>query len=98
MKKIRLLLIEDNHLLRDGIFSIPKTHKNIVIVAASGDGKNSLPKIQRINPNVVLLDLGLRSQNSLHVVETLKKEFPSIPLKAISIILWRNSHYIRGWK
>jgi DNA-binding NarL/FixJ family response regulator len=76
MKKIRLLLIEDNHLLRDGIFSILKTHKDIVVVAASGDGKNSLPKIQKLKPNVVLLDLGLRSQNSLHVVETLKKEFP----------------------
>ncbi|MDR3667024.1 MAG: response regulator transcription factor [Ignavibacteriaceae bacterium] len=76
MKKIRLLLIEDNRLLRDGIFSILKTHKDIVIIAASGDGKNSLSKIQELKPNVVLLDLGLRSQNSLHVVEIVKKEFP----------------------
>jgi DNA-binding NarL/FixJ family response regulator len=76
MKKIRLLLIEDNRLLRDGIFSILKSHKDIVIIAASGDGKNSLSKIQQLKPNVVLLDLGLRSQNSLHVVEVVKKEFP----------------------
>ena len=76
MKKIRLLLIEDNRLLRDGIFSILKFHKDIVIIAASGDGKNSLAKIQQLKPNVVLLDLGLRSQNSLHVVEIVKKEFP----------------------
>ena len=76
MKKIRLLLIEDNRLLRDGIFSILKTHKDIVIIAASGDGKNSLSKIQQLKPNIVLLDLGLRSQNSLHVVEIVKKEFP----------------------
>jgi DNA-binding NarL/FixJ family response regulator len=76
MKKIRLLLIEDNRLLRDGIFSILKAHKDIVIIAASGDGKNSLSKIQQLKPNVVLLDLGLRSQNSLHVVEIVKKEFP----------------------
>jgi DNA-binding NarL/FixJ family response regulator len=76
MKKIRLLLIEDNRLLRDGIFSILKKHKDIIIVAASGDGKNSLPNIQKLKPNVVLLDLGLRSQNSLHVVEIVKKEFP----------------------
>jgi len=76
MKKIRLLLIEDNRLLRDGISSILKFHKDIVIVAASGDGKNSLAKIQQLKPNVFLLDLGLRSQNSLHVVEIVKKEFP----------------------
>lgn len=76
MKKIRLLIIEDNRLLRDGIHSILKAHKDIVIVAASGDGKHTLVKIKELKPNVILLDLGLRSQNSLHVVEIVKKDFP----------------------
>lgn len=76
MKKIRLLLIEDNRLLRDGIHSILKAHKDIVIIAASGDGKHTLLKIKELKPNVILLDLGLRSQNSLHVVEIVKKDFP----------------------
>ncbi|MCL4547095.1 MAG: response regulator transcription factor [Bacteroidetes bacterium] len=76
MKKIRLLLIEDNRLLMDGILAILKPQKDIVIIAASGDGKNTLVKIKELKPNVVLLDLGLRSQNSLHVVEIVKKDFP----------------------
>ena len=76
IKKIRLLIIEDNRLLRDGIHSILKAHKDIVIIAASGDGKHTLLKIKELKPNVILLDLGLRSQNSLHVVEIVKKDFP----------------------
>lgn len=76
MNKIRVLLIEDNRLLRDGILAILKPHKDIVIVAASGDSKNTYIKIQKLKPNVILLDLGLRNQNSLHVVETVKREFP----------------------
>ncbi|MFH1195394.1 MAG: response regulator transcription factor [bacterium] len=76
MNKIRLLLIEDNRLLRDGITTILKPHKDIIVVAASGDSKNTFLKIQNLKPNVVLLDLGLRSQNSLRVVEIMKKEFP----------------------
>ncbi|OGU55343.1 MAG: hypothetical protein A2V66_03980 [Ignavibacteria bacterium RBG_13_36_8] len=76
MKKIRLLLIEDNRLLRNGVMSILKPHKDINIVAASGDSKNTVLKIHKLKPNVVLLDLGLRSQNSLHVVEMVRKEFP----------------------
>lgn len=76
MKKIRLLIIEDNRLLRDGILGILKPHKDIIIIAASGDGKNTIVKIKQLKPNVVLLDLGLRSQNSLHVVEIVKKDFP----------------------
>lgn len=71
-----MLIIEDNRLLRDGIFSILKPHKDIIIIAASGDGRNTLVKIKQLKPNVVLLDLGLRSQNSLHVVEIVKKDFP----------------------
>ena len=76
MKKIRLLLIEDNRLLRDGILSILKPYKDILIIAASGDGKNTLVKIKQLKPNVVLLDLGLRSLNSLQVVELVKTDFP----------------------
>lgn len=77
MKKIRLLLIEDNRLLRDGMFSILKPHKDIVIISASGDAKNTIAKIRQLKPNVILLDLGLRSQNSLHVVEVVKNDFPA---------------------
>lgn len=76
MRRIRLLLIEDNRLLRNGVMSILKSHKDINIVAASGDGKNTILKIHKLKPNVVLLDLGLRSQNSLHVVEMVRTEFP----------------------
>ena len=77
MKKIRLLLIEDNRLLRNGILAILKPHKDIFIIAASGGAKNTLVKIKQLRPNVILLDLGLRSQNSLHVVELVKKDFPN---------------------
>ncbi len=75
MKKIRLLLIEDNRLLRNGILRILKPHKDIVSIASSGEEINTVLKIQQLNPNVILLDLGLRSQNSLQVVEMVKKEF-----------------------
>ncbi len=76
MKKIRLLIIEDNRLLKDGILTILKPHKDIDIISSSGDGKITILKIKQLKPNVVLLDLGLRSQNSLHVVEIVKKDFP----------------------
>ncbi len=74
--KIRLLLIEDNRLLRDGLASMLKGHKDISVVGASGNSENTVLRIHQMKPNVILLDLGLRSQNSLHVVEIVRKEFP----------------------
>lgn len=76
MKKIKLLLIEDNRLLREGLISILKPYKDIALTAASGNGRNTVQKIKQLKPDVVLLDLGLRSQNSLHVVELVKSDFP----------------------
>ncbi|MGE5363167.1 MAG: LuxR C-terminal-related transcriptional regulator [Bacteroidota bacterium] len=76
MIKIRLLLIEDNRLLRDGILEILKPNKDIKVIPASGNGKETLEKLRKLKPNVILLDLGLRSQNSLHIVEIVKKDFP----------------------
>jgi DNA-binding NarL/FixJ family response regulator len=76
MNEIRLLLIEDNRLLRDGIVAMLKGHRTIKVVAASGNGENTVLRIQELKPNVILLDLGLRSQNSLHVVELVRKDFP----------------------
>ena len=76
LKKIRLLLLEDNRLLRDGIAAMLKGHRDIRVVAASGGGEKRILKIHELKPNVILLDLGLRSHNSLHVVEIVKKEFP----------------------
>ena len=76
VKKIRLLLIEDNRILREGITAILKSHKDISIVTESGKSKNTIRKIHELKPNVILLDLGLRSQNSLALVEMFKKEFP----------------------
>lgn len=73
--KIKILLIEDNRLLRDGILAIFRPLKDIIILAASGDDRQTLVKIRQLKPTVILLDLGLRSQNSLHVVEIVKKDF-----------------------
>lgn len=74
MKKTRLLLIEENHLLREGLIAILKRQKDIKVVAVSGD--SAVLKIHQLKPDVILLDLDLRSQNSLHAVETVKEEFP----------------------
>src|SRR6185503_4894203 len=76
MSIIRLLLIEDNRLLRDGIAGMLKVQKDIKVVATSGSGSDTILSIHKLKPNVILLDLGLRSQNSLRVVEIVKKEFP----------------------
>ena len=77
MKKIRLLLIEDNRLLHDGIISMLKNQHDIKIVMVSENIKNTVKGIGQLKPDIILLDLGLRNRNSLTIVEVVKKDFPN---------------------
>jgi DNA-binding NarL/FixJ family response regulator len=77
MKKIKLLLIEDNQLLRDGIIAMLNKCRDIRILAESKNNGNTVLKIQQLMPDIILLDLGLRNQNSLKVVSIIKRDFPN---------------------
>jgi len=80
MAKIRIMLVEDNRILREGISATLKGHKDVMVAAVSDGRHNTLAKTREVKPQVVLMDLGLDSQNSLEIVESVKKDFPSIKI------------------
>ncbi|MHB8336774.1 MAG: response regulator [Ignavibacteriaceae bacterium] len=85
MKKIRLLLIEDDPLLRNEIIAMLKKQNDIKIIASSGNKENSVIKIKQLKPDIILLDLGLRNMNSLNAVEIVKKDFPNAKVIIIDL-------------
>ena len=85
MAKIRVLLIEDNRLLREGMDAMLNEQPDIKALSASGNG-DAFEKAKKLKPHVVLLDLGLKSQNSLKVVEQIKKRFPGTEVVVMDLI------------
>jgi DNA-binding NarL/FixJ family response regulator len=73
-KVIALALIEDNRLVREGITSLLNQLPDLKVVAATSSADLSL--LGKVNPQVVLLDLGLRNGDSLRIAETVRTEFP----------------------
>ena len=86
MKRIRLLLIEDNRLLREGMTQMIRKQPDLDIVAASENFKSVEPAAQKLNPHVVLLDQCLRDQNSLRAVEEIKKIIPQAKVIVMGLI------------
>jgi len=86
INKIRILLIEDNRLLREGISELLKKQPDMKVVTTVGNGENILALIDKQKPSVVLLDLGLRSQNSLRIVKLVKKDFSEIKIIVMDLI------------
>ena len=71
---ITIALIEDNRLVRQGIAELLKPLSDFRVVAV-GDSSD-VGVLTDANPQVVLLDLGLRHDDSLRVAEKVKKELP----------------------
>lgn len=86
MKRIRVLLIEDNRLLRDGIESMLKKQPEMNVVASAGNGENILTLSEKHKPDIILLDLGLRSQNSLHIVKQIRQHFKETRIIVMDLI------------
>ena len=86
MKKIHILLIEDNKLLRDGLAAILNKQKDIGVIGIISNGENILKQMDTHKPDIVLLDLGLRSQNSLQLVKLIKQNFLEIKIIVMDLI------------
>jgi DNA-binding NarL/FixJ family response regulator len=85
MAKIRILLIEDNRLLRDGTTAMLNEQKDIRAVSSAGN-RSAFEKAKKLAPDVVLLDMGLKSHNSLEVLESIKKRYPRTEVIVMDLI------------
>jgi DNA-binding NarL/FixJ family response regulator len=85
MAKIKVLLIEDNRLLREGTTAILNEQEDIKAVSSTGN-KSALEKAKKLVPDVVLLDIGLKSLSSLKVLETIKKQYPQTEIVVMDLI------------
>ena len=85
MPKIKVLLIEDNRLLREGITKMLNAEEDIRVIPAPPN--NHVHEIiQKVAPDVVLLDLGLRNQNSLTVVGSIMTQYPQTHVVVMDLI------------
>lgn len=86
MKTIRVLLIEDNRLLREGIAATINGEADMRVVGSSAGSNGTLLEVRRLRPHVVLLDLGLRNKHGIRIVTSLTKEFPEISVIGLGLI------------
>jgi two-component system nitrate/nitrite response regulator NarL len=86
MSKIRILLIEDNRLLREGIAAMLNSESDLEVVARSEDG-DAVRQLKGMKkpPDVILLDLGLEKEDSLSLMTVLRAEVPEARIIAMDI-------------
>lgn len=87
MARTRVLLIEDNRLLREGIAAMLEIEGDLEVIALAEDG-DALPQMKESgkSPDVVLLDLGLERANSGQSMVLLRSKLPEARIIAMDIL------------
>jgi DNA-binding NarL/FixJ family response regulator len=86
MKKISIILIEDNRLLREGINVMLQKETDIYVIAAFGGDDFTIISISELKPHLVLLDLGLANQNSFELVASLNDKCPDVKIVVMDLV------------
>jgi DNA-binding NarL/FixJ family response regulator len=84
--RISLLLIEDNRLLRDGIEAMLNEQPDFVVIATAPDSDAVLALLQDSRPELVLLDAALGDEDSMRLLETIRKTAPEVRVIVMDLI------------
>jgi DNA-binding NarL/FixJ family response regulator len=78
MDKIRVLIADDQTLMRDGLKTILELEENIEIVALAKDGVEAIRLCAETRPQVVLMDIRMPNMDGVQCTKLIKDTFPSI--------------------
>lgn len=84
MNKIRVLVVDDQNVVREGLVAILSFQSDIEVVGQASDGLEAVQVIPQLKPDVVLLDLMMPVQDGLVTIPQLKKIMPEVQILVLS--------------
>jgi DNA-binding NarL/FixJ family response regulator len=93
MNKLRILLVDDHALMREGLAVLINSHPCMEVVGNASDGDEALTQAALTKPDLVLMDVSMPVLNGIEATRLLKRELPS--LKVLALTAYDNHVYLR---
>jgi len=90
--KIRIVIAEDHTILREGLRALLSSHSDFDIVGEAEDGRDAIRCVERLEPDLVLMDLSMPRMGGISAITDIKKRYPKI--KIIALTVHKTEEYI----
>jgi DNA-binding NarL/FixJ family response regulator len=90
---IRVLLVDDHTILREGIRALLADEPEIVVVGEAGDGEEAVERVQALRPDVVLMDMVMPKMNGLEATRLIKECAPEV--KVLILSMYDDDEYVQ---
>lgn len=84
MSKIRVLVVDDHAMVREGFRMLLGSHDDIDVVGEAGDGNSAVDKAGELLPDLVLMDITMPGLSGLEATRRIKVLFPGVQVLAIT--------------
>jgi DNA-binding NarL/FixJ family response regulator len=84
MRRLKLLLADDHSLMFEAVELALKDEADFEIVGSAESGSQVLPLVQRTEPDIVVLDLGMPGIDGLTCIKLLRERFPEVRIAVLS--------------
>ncbi len=92
MDKVKILIVDDHALLREGIRALLGVHDEIEIVGEASDGNEAIQKALEFTPDVILMDLVMPGMDGLEATRRIRKSIPAA--KVLVLTQYETRQYI----
>ena len=89
---IRVLVVDDHAIVREGICSLLSRRKDFEIVGQAADGRQALMQVAAHQPDVVLMDIAMPEMNGLEATREIIKAFPAT--RILVLTQYENKEYV----
>ncbi len=84
MNKIKVLVVDDHAVLRDGVRALLNLHDDIEIVGEASEGKEAIEKARELAPNVVVMDIAMAGMDGLEATRRIRKKNPEVKVLVLT--------------
>jgi len=85
MPKIKVLLVDDHNLFRQGLHRLLDDFEQLDIVGEAANGQDALDKVARWQPDLVLMDLNMPVMSGLEATRQIRERFPHIQVVMLTV-------------